>query len=81
LKGRFLLGNGQHCTEILRGRADLLRGKRGIDIRGPALAVGGFRWHQPHYFSLHFGRRTWRRFVVALAGATGQYQQCGEADQ
>lgn len=81
LKGRFLLGDGQHRTQVLRGRADVLRGERGVDVGGPALAIRSLRRHQPHDLRLDLGGRTRRRFAIALAGATGQGQQRGEADQ
>jgi hypothetical protein len=53
----------------------VLSGERGVDVGGPALAVGHFGRHQPDDFSLHFSRRTRRRLLTALAGATGERQQ------
>ncbi|MNC16368.1 hypothetical protein D3C75_642220 [compost metagenome] len=79
LKGRFLFSHRQHRAQVLRGRRDVLRGKRHLDIRGPTLAIGSLGRQQTHNLGLHFGRAARHRFLGPLAAATGQYQQHGDA--
>ncbi|MNM69537.1 hypothetical protein D3C81_811330 [compost metagenome] len=80
LKGRLLFGHGQNRAQVLRGRRDVLRGKRHLNVCGPTLGVGGFGRQQSHNLSLHLGRTTRRRFLGPLTAATGQYQQSGDAE-
>ncbi|MNG07823.1 hypothetical protein D3C84_911420 [compost metagenome] len=79
LKGRFLLGDSQHRAQVLLGRRNILRGKRGIDVRGPALAVDGLGRQQAHDLRLDLGGLARQRFLGALAAAAGQHQQRGDA--
>jgi hypothetical protein len=79
LKRRFLLSDREHRTQVLRGRRNLLRGKRRVDVRGPALAIGCLGREQTHDLCLDLVRLAGRRFLSALGTATGQDQQCRDA--
>ncbi|MNP50446.1 hypothetical protein D3C76_1447110 [compost metagenome] len=74
LESRLLLGDRQHRTEVLRGRCDVLRSKRGVDVRGPPLAIDGFGRQQAHDLRLDLGGLARRGFLGSLTAATGHHQ-------
>ena len=45
LEGRFLFSHRQHGTQVFVAGREPLRGKRCIEISGPALAIRGFGRH------------------------------------
>ncbi len=74
LKGRLLLGNGHHRTQVFSGQRDLLRGKRGMNIRGPCLAIRDSRRHQAHDLRARLFRRQFG-FLNPLRTTACQHQQ------
>ncbi|MNO99972.1 hypothetical protein D3C76_917570 [compost metagenome] len=74
LEGGFLLDDGQYRTQVFIGRGNVLGGKGGIDIGGPAFTVRGFRRHQPDDFGPYLGRAG-GGFFCGFRGATGQHQE------
>ena len=68
-EGRLLLGHREHGAEVRRTRLDAERGEGGVDVGGPALAIGDLRRHQAHDLRSHLGRP---RRLRGLGGAAGE---------
>jgi len=65
-KARFLFGDGQRGTDVGQARRDLQRGERGVEVGGPASAIGQIRREQAGDLRPQLRRTERRRLAQAL---------------
>jgi len=78
---RLLRGDGKGGAEVAVGGRNVERREGGIDVGGPARAIGGVGRQQPRDLRAHLIRAPLRRFHARASAAGHQGQQRKQGDR